>query len=367
MSGIRPLQREDLPQVASLFELVMGSGSATAPPGLDGYLGQVLLEHPWADPQVPSLVWEDSDGRVVGFIGSHVRRLRVDAKPVRAAYAGQLMSAPQVRDRGVGALLLRRYLAGAQDVTITDSAEASDMRLIWERLGGTASALGSLTWVRFFRPFRFGGDYLLDRWGRAKAKPAARRVSTVLDAVAARAGGRLLRPLPPSTWAERLTVEALLDHWPSVTAGQRVYADYDAAFLAWAFAAMDGPTSGGRLVRRLVRDTSGDTLGWYVAYLFPGGIGEVQQVAGTPRGIPAVLDHLLHHAWRAGVAVLRGRLEPRLLEAVWARHCHIRPSSRFLVHSRDPQLAATIAAADGLLTRMDGEYWMGLHLTGFGS
>jgi hypothetical protein len=67
------------------------------------------------------------------------------------------------------------------------------------------------------------------------------------------------------------------------------------------------------------------------------------------------------------VAVLRGRLEPRLLEAVWARHCHIRPSSRFLVHSRDPQLAATIAAADGLLTRMDGEYWMGLHLTGFGS
>ncbi|MGH8908575.1 MAG: GNAT family N-acetyltransferase [Egibacteraceae bacterium] len=360
MSGIRPLERRDLARVASLFEHVMGSGSRTAPPGLEGCLAR-LLDHPWADPDIPSLVFEGEQGRIVGFVGSHVRRLCVDGRPVRAAYEGQLMSDPTVRDRGVGGLLLRRYLAGPQDVTITDSALAGEVGTLWERLGGNESSLGSLTWVRFFRPFRFGGDHLLGR-----EKPGwSRRVRPLSSALDALATSRLLKPQEPSTRSELLTPLALLEHVASIAATAPVRVDYDAAFLAWAFRVMEGPTRGGRLVRRLVREDSGRALGWYVAYLFPGGIGEVQQLAGRPKDIPAVLDHLLHDAWRGGVAVLRGRLEPHLFEAVCARRCLIRPSSRFLVHSRDQRLLDVIMAGDGLLTRMDGDYWMGLHLNAY--
>jgi GNAT superfamily N-acetyltransferase len=365
MSAIRPLERQDLPQVASLFELVMGSGSFQAPPGLDAYLARVLLDHPWADPQIPSLVYEDPDGRIVGFIGSHVRRLRVDGEAVQAAYVGQLMSHPTVRDRGVGALLLRRFLAGPQDVTLTDSAEAAELRPMWERLGGKASSLGSLTWVRFFRPFRFGGNYLLDRWGRPRWKPLVRPMSSALDALAASVGRRFFTVQAPTTHAEPLTPQILLEHMSRLAAKSPVCVNYDIKFLEWVFQEMSEPTCGGQLARQLIRDDNGRVLGWYVAYLFPGGIGEVQQLVGKPPDIPPVLDHLLHDAWRHDVAVLRGRLEPYVCEAVWARRCVIRPSSRFLVHARDHKLQDTIAAGDGLLTRLDGEYWMGLHLEAY--
>lgn len=362
MSAIRPLLRRDLPRIASLFECVMGSGSRAAPPGLEDCLAR-LLDHPWAEPDIPSLVCEDAEGRIVAFVGSHVRRLCVDGRPVRAAFSGQLMSDPAVRDRGVGGLLLSRYLAGPQDLSLTDSALAGEVGTLWGRLGGKQSALGSLAWVRYFRPFRFGGDQLLHRWGKPRGSSFIRPIAQALDALATR---RFLKPEAPATRSELLTPLALLEHHAGIAADAPVRIDYDAAFLEWVFQAMESPTRGGRLVRRLVFDHGGRVLGWYVVYLFPGGIGEVQQIAGRPKDIPTVLDSLFHDAWRGGVAVLRGRLEPHLFEAVCDRRCLIRPSARFLAHSRDRRLLATILAMDGFLTRMDGDYWMHLHLKAYG-
>ncbi len=373
MSAIRPLRPEDIPQVASLYELVMGSGSRTPRPGLVALLREVLLDHPWADPEIPSLVYTDADDRIVSFVGSHVRRLCVDGRPVRASYAGQLMSEPAVRDRGIGALLLRRFLAGRQDVSITDSA-GLDVRLLWERLGAATVSLGSHTWVRFFEPFRFGVERAVGRdsvW-----KPFARSAAPLLDAVAKRAGGKLLRVPKPPTIAEELTPRALLEHLPAVAKCARVRPDYDENFLAWLFLhmagptnswgfyAMEGPSTDGSLVRRLVRDAAGKTLGWYVAYLPRHGIGDVQQLAARDQNVGAVFDHLLHDAAEHGTALLQGRMEPHLCETVWERHCVIRRSARFLVHSRDASLVDAIMVGDGVLTRMDGEWWVGPRIAG---
>ena len=74
MSAIRPLERDDLPQVVSLYEHVARSGSRTPPPGLAAYFERTFLDHPWADPEIPSLVYADGD-KIVGFLGSSVRRL----------------------------------------------------------------------------------------------------------------------------------------------------------------------------------------------------------------------------------------------------------------------------------------------------
>jgi hypothetical protein len=49
MSSIHPLEKDDLPQVASLYERVMRSSSRTS--GLGAHLGRMLLDHPWADPE----------------------------------------------------------------------------------------------------------------------------------------------------------------------------------------------------------------------------------------------------------------------------------------------------------------------------
>src|SRR5215208_4444216 len=107
MSGVRPVDREDLPAVGDLYELVMRSGRRRAPPGLPSYFERTMLDQPWADPGLPSLVYEGPGGRLLGFIGSHVRRARLDGRAIRVRCAGQLVSDPAERRRGVGALLLR--------------------------------------------------------------------------------------------------------------------------------------------------------------------------------------------------------------------------------------------------------------------
>jgi hypothetical protein len=357
LTAIRPLTRSDLPQVSSLYERVIRSGADQPSPRLQAYFERTLLDHPWVDPDIPSLVYEASDGAIMGFVASHVRRLRFDGKPIRVGYTGQLVSDPAARARGAGALLLRSYMAGPQDATITDGATV-DVRRIWERLGGTAALLPSLSWTRLFRPSRFGIGLFLDRARRSGWKPVTRPVSGLIDALAARS----LRPRELTTWAEDLTPDALLEHLPIVTDRLRIRPDYDREFLVWLLAEMARVTSRGRLAARLVHDQDGRVLGWYIVYLQQGGIGQAIQIAARPRDVGGVVDHLFNHAWRSGVTVLRGRLEPILFEPVWQRHCFLRHTERVLVHSHDATLSAAIIAGDGMLTRMEGEWWMGHHL-----
>ena len=130
MASIRPFERADLPAVASLYELVARSGSRMAAPGLERYFEDTFFDHPWADPEIPSLVFVDDDGGVGGFIGSSVRRLEFRGAPIRLGVAGQLVTEPKARNRAAGMFLMKEYLAGAQDLTVTDTA--SD---VVERLG----------------------------------------------------------------------------------------------------------------------------------------------------------------------------------------------------------------------------------------
>jgi hypothetical protein len=88
VSRIRPVERDDLPTVASLFEAVMRSRGRQPPPRLAAYFARTWLDHPWADPEIPSLVYETPDGRILGFVGAHVRRLTFDGRPVRMVCPG---------------------------------------------------------------------------------------------------------------------------------------------------------------------------------------------------------------------------------------------------------------------------------------
>jgi hypothetical protein len=362
---IRPLERDDLPEVASLYESISRSGSGMPPQGLAGYFERTLLDHPWADPEIPSLVHLDEHGTVTGFIGSHVRRLNLEGKPVRMACGGRLMSAPAVRNRAVGTLLLRRFLAGPQDLTMTDGATEATRRM-WRGLGGSIGHLGSITWVRLF-DWRAAGEQALQRFGMAAWRPVARPVLSAVHAVANRVPAISLRVKDPPTWAEDLTPQALLEHLPSVSRHRRLYPAYDEAFLAWLFREMAAVRSRGELVKRLIHDRQGRVLGWYVAYLQRRGLSQVMQIAARERDAPAVLDHLFHDAQRAGVAALAGQFEPSLFEALaerW-RRCFLHLSANFLVHARDPEVLTPILLGQGMVTRMDGERWMGHHLEPF--
>ena len=369
MGAIRTFERADVPAVCRLYERVFRSGTAEPPPQLLGYFERTSFDCPWADSAIPALVYEGPDGEVIGFIGSQVRRLRMDGRAIRLACSGPLVAAPEARKRGVGALLLRRYLAGPQDITITDGATDEVLR-IESGLGGQALTHASISWLKVFRPGTATASWAShgDRWpglGRA-----LRFVAPALDAAArtldARAPGRFrnraqLVPPRPDAEAAPLTVDALLEQLGKAARTLRVHPDYDAAYLHWLFAELEAVDFRGTPVRHLVHDRNGRVVGWYVYFLAPGGVAQVMQVAAPNGHADLVLDHLFWHAASEGAAAVQGRFEPALLGALRNHWCLLSRSQLALVHTDDQVLLGLLGSPKSLLTRLEGEWWMGHH------
>ena len=353
------MAKEDIPKVASLYEFVMRSGSRVPAPRLERYFERTFFDHPWVDPEIPSLVYETPNGDIAAFLGSHVRSLRFQEDRIRVGCSGQLVGDPHQRIKGAGALLLRRYLQGPQELSATDGA-TPEVRQMWEQLGGSTAFLTSLSWLRLFRPFRAAGNKLVPDWA-----PRLRPLWSALDGLGAGTAGTLLRPPPPATQTEHLTPKLLMDHLPLVTRHLQVRPDYNEASLSWLFTEMERLETRGQLTRRLVRDLKGRVLGWYVAYMKPGSVGNVLQIAATPRDTAAVVDRLFHDAWHSGCAALKGRLEPLLFPAMHHRRCLIRHDAITLIHSPNTALLSAIYSGKGLLTRLEGEWWMGHHVEPF--
>lgn len=338
MSGVRPFAREDLPAVAALYERVIGTGSP--PARLMRRLEQATLDHPWADPDLPSLVYETSSGGVAGFQAAYPRRMTLDDHPVRMVCCGQLVADPDAGTLGIGGLLMRRMLAGRQELTVTDGA-TGEVQAMWRRLGGATGGITSIGWTRVLRPGRLAIH------------------------LAARQGGRARNPsghglLPPPTPEEQLTPQRLIEQLERTQA--RLRCAYDVEFLDWLFAEMESVRGRGPLARRVVRDGRGHVLGWYVAYLPRDRIAQAIGIGSVRPDAGPVLDRLLADAHSAGASAVQGRVEHTTLPALTARRCFFRRAEWALTHYADDEVAAAAGREQTLVTRLEGEWWMDYHL-----
>jgi hypothetical protein len=364
VAEIRPLERSDLPEVADLYEHVARSGSRQAPPGLAGYFEDTFLDYPWADDEIPSLVYVD-EGRITGFLGANVRRFTYDGEPVRLAISGQLVTDPSVRSRAAGAFLLRRFLDGRQDLTITDTA-SDQARRIWEGLGGETLHLGSIGWARVFSPLRSMWDFKT-RSGPARMAPVVRPVLSAVDAAGSLVARRALKVPPAEGTTEPLTAPAMAEHLEAVAKPYRLRPAYDdAEGTAWLLEQIARVEPRGEMIARLVRNPEGRVQGWFVYYHRPGGIAQALDVAGSGGDVGDVLDALLVDARGRGGVAVQGRVEPHLLERLPERRALFHKSGYLpLIHSPRPELLHAIHSGRALLTRLAGEWWMGHHLLPF--
>ena len=362
MASIRPFERADLPAVASLYELVARSGSRMAAPGLERYFEDTFFDHPWADPEIPSLVFVDDDGGVGGFIGSSVRRLEFRGAPIRLGVAGQLVTEPKARNRAAGMFLMKEYLAGAQDLTVTDTA-SDVVERIWARLGGDTLHIACVGWARVFRPFRFAGDYAAGRDHHVRAR-TARGLGRVLDPIARRAATPWSSaPTRPPARTEPLTSAAVVEHLPSLTSDLELRTSYDAPFAEWLLGEAAKVKAHGTLVAELVRDGDGQVAGWYVYYDKPRAIGAVLQVAARRESAPLVLQAMFWNAASRGATGLQGRVDGLYRDALSRAGCVFHPSGFLaLAHARDERILHALHSGRSLLTRLEGEWWMGHHL-----
>jgi hypothetical protein len=352
MVTIRPFSEEDLPQVTSIYEREIRFGAGPPPPGLAEYFRRTFLEHPWVDPEIPSLVVESEPGRVAGFLGSHVRRFVLDGRPIRLACSGQLVIDPDARHRAAGAFLVRQYFDGPQDLTITDGANDPARRL-WEKLGGETLHLNCIDWIRVFKRLPVALEYAT----RNRGSRIVRAVAPVL--------ARRPRLEEPPGATEQLTPEGLVHGVQDLGPRFRLRPAYDVEYATWLFKELAAVQSRGNVIRSLVRSEEGRVLGWYVAYVRKAAMSDVVQVVATERSADVVVDHLFREAAEHGASGVRGRLEAWLEPTLWARSRFLRYTGNALAHSRDEEILHVLRTGRSLLTRLDGEWWMGHHLEPF--
>ena len=354
MSMIRPFDESDLSAVAGLHRRLYPRNPFPEE-DLRAYFRRIFFENPWYDPSFPSLVSEDSAGRVIGFLGVMQRRMVFQGRPIRVAVSAQLLVDPASRSSLAGVQLLQKFFQGPQDLFITDGANDT-ARSLWEALGGKTSLLYSMDWTRPLRPGRYVTFLMRKRipLGSLVARPA----TALLDIFATRVAGSHFR-LKPQNSAEELTTQVMLEKLPTLAGRLSLRPDYDSHSLAWLVEEATRKKSHGAFRKVLVRDEKGEVLGWYLYYVCRGGISQVLQFNANKNTVEAVLQHLFYHAWKEGSLAVCGRLEPRFLEELSSNRCLIQRSSSWtLVHSRNAELLQAIDRGDAFLTRLEAEWWM---------
>ncbi len=351
MTPIRPLERVDLPAVAALYAEFVGWDPAKTVPGLSDFFARALLDHPFADPEIPALVYEDPDDGVIGVMGSHPRPFHFRDRTVKLAFTGPLIVAPAHRPRGIGALLLRRYVAGPQDMTANDRVldQVHDM---WDRLGGTTDTGRSIGWAYTLAPAGLAASAIARRATSRDRAPGGKLLAGA-DKLTAR------RRVPkPQGSTEPLNDADLLDLLDRLKRPYPLRPAFTEGFLSFLRHEMDLVNVGQRVERRLVKDADGKPLGAYVTYLTPGWLAEVVAIIATSDNAGQVLDHLLHDSAKAGAVEVRGRFEPHTLQHLRTHRLRLTHTDWTIVQTKDQELLATALSGRAMFSRLDGEWWM---------
>jgi hypothetical protein len=358
MSRVRAFIQEDIPQVAALKWRYLHNGTGSPPPTMESYIRELFFHAPFSEKTLPSLVYENEHGRVVGFMGVLRRRMSSYGKPIEAAVATSLVVDPASRSTMAGLKLVDWFLSGKQDLAITDTANHIAQQ-IWARLGGRTVALYTMHWSRPLRPTLYA-VYAASRLGKGRLSGAlalgCKPVCTIVDAIAARLPYSPFRHSPPLICEEELTAETLVACLRDFPASHSLRPEYDAESARWLMDFMGRMNAYGSLRKVLLRNRENKIIGWYLYGLRRGGVAEVVQIGAGHSSIAEVLDHLSYDAWSHGAIALHGRLDSRLSRESLGKYCFYFPGNSLLVHSRDPELTRQIQSGSAFLTRLDGEW-----------
>lgn len=360
MSDIRPLDLQDVPHVASMFMRVLRKESAPPSSGLVDYLSRIFLEPPGHDPEIVSQVHVRDDGSVSGFIGVIPLALTLEDRPLRAAIASTYMVEDHENDPFAGARLLRRFLAGPQDISLTETANDISTTM-WRKMRGTVLSDYSLEWLRVIRPAAF----MIEAAARATriarlASPLARPFDALIRRSPDEAAWSHLSPavhgnrLLPGADIDDDEAAWLLRHFSSDFPMRPAWKEED---LAAMVAHSHSKPNYGSMVRRKVSSRSGSPVGMFLYYGDKARIGRTIQILAAPGHEGAVIDAMLADADQRGLAALRGRTQPALLNAMLGRRFSFVHSASSIVHARDASLVTPFRSGQAFFNGFAGESW----------
>ncbi|HSP25884.1 MAG TPA: hypothetical protein VLQ65_11990 [Saliniramus sp.] len=355
-SIVRAVRADDIPAIGRLFQHVFRKSNAPPSAALTDYLHRLfvapLAAQAGDEDAIVSLVHESSGGAVTGFIGIIAMPILVDGEKRRAAFAGTLMVDDRIRDPLAGPRLLRGFLAGPQDVSLSETANEVSQTM-WRKLRGTVLPDYSLEWLRIFRPAAFAVASAAVRWPVLSTFQAA---AVPLDFACTRLMHTAPARLEPAFRDETIDDDALAMLLERCTAHYPVRPEWSAMNLRAMLADARQKSRYGPMVQRVVM--RGDKpIGLFIYHAHPRGIAHVLQVAALPGRLEDVVDCLFAQAFDAGLAGLRGRTQPALLDAMLVRNCWFRHRSSTVVISRNQVLLQYVANGKAFINGLGGETW----------
>jgi hypothetical protein len=342
-----------MPRVADVFRAVFQGLPGPAPTSLHQYLLELFFEAPWHDPELPSLVYIAPDDMVRGFIGVTPLRMLFQGKQIRAALGSQYMVENAKDNPLAGVALLKAFINGPQDVSITESANSIAVPL-WTKLGAQHLPLESMHWLRVLRPAGFALSLLERRLSLVKV---ARPICMATDSVATPRRFRLKAKVAARTIDADLNDHFLTDYLRDFAAQYSLRPFWDTDSLRWRLNHAAQNRHRGSLVCRAVYGKAMRPFGCYLYYARRNGVANVLQLMTSPDGAGIVLDSLLEDAYQKRCVAVRGRTHSRYMDQLLLRDCIFRPTGAVLLHSRNAKIMETACSGNALLIGLAGEEW----------
>ncbi len=357
MAHLRAFTEADIPEVVRLRGKCFAHSAHGSIMAQETHFLEMFFHNPWRKDEIPSLVCEDENGVIVGFLGAIARPIHYKGDQMWMAIPTQLMAVPEYRGM-CGFQLLRTFLAGPQDLSFADAANTS-AKGIWEALGGTSASLQSLIWTRSLRPSRLLLKDFRSSWIHSLLAKAAQPICMAMDSYLALSRKGLFCQTRPALEEQELDVPKLLECYGAVNSRYALLPAYDSHTLRWLLQRLETISAGKDLRRVILRDVEGQLVGWYLYLSVPGGISQAIQVGCHPKEKALVYQHLYYDAWEKGALAVSGRLQSELLPSAAKPPGKLTSlGSWTLVHSNNPELLQHVLDGDAWLTRLEGEWWM---------
>ena len=357
--SVRPVAESDIPQVAELYWSYMRRRKGSAPLGLQPFLRELYFKNPFSDSAVPSLVYEDKSGKVVGFLGGTARKMSVGGQSIRVAFGGNLVVHPEARSGVAAPRLIGTFLAADHDLVMTDSANEITRKIL-ERLRFRTIPAMNIHWARPLRPSRYGVYSMSRTMGPAMslgARLATKPFCSLADGLAARLSISPFHQSKSSLQGAELDLETLLQCLAEFRKGYSLWPEYDIHSLQWLVSFMERRPARGALRKVVVRDANQKIVGWYMYYVKPGAVGEVVQIGGEPKLTKDILGHLFYDAWKHGAIALHGMVDIRRMADFSDKGCFFTCRGGWTIARTDrPEVLEAMERGDAYLSRLDGEW-----------
>jgi len=360
MGQVRNYGLEDTQQVVELHkrvflaDIALGSSASGA---LTSYYSGALCDNPWRDDDLPSLVYEGEDGKVIGFLGVIPRPMYFRDTAIRAAVYSSFMVDPEMRSPIVAAALLKRSMQGPQDLTLGDGGN-DQMAAIWRAMGRPVFPLFSMKWWHPLRPCLFG----LNRYSTPE-RLSGRLISLagaapcrLIDTLIARAPNSPTRiSKPPNVEGRDLEMLELLECIDRAAQTRELRPTYDERSLQWLLDYVATGNDHERFHRTAVVREDNVMMGWYLHRSRRDRVNEVLQIGGFGRSKDSVLKHVLYRSMEQGALLVQGRLEPNFFEEIWNNSSMCKRAPWFLAHSANPEILCALARGDAFLSTWEHE------------